>query len=341
MLAEETVLISVVVPTLNEEENLPLVYQRVEAVFSLLDGFDFELVITDNQSTDATFDIALQLASDDPRVRAFRFSKNYGYQRSIYAAYLLCDGAAAVQLDADLQDPPELIPAMLDHWKEGARVVYGIRTKRVGDPAALSLLRRVFYRAIDWLSDEPLPRDAGDFRLVDRTIIELLRHTYDATPYLRGAISASGFHQVGFEYEREDRSAGETKFNWRALFGLAADGIMNHSIKPLHLATLTAMIVATISFAGLVIYTVGRLVFGQDWPPGFATLVGLQLTGMLLNAVFLAIIGSYVGRLFRQTKQSAVVVIDQSSDAHWSGRALLPSASIRVTPLTDQGRNES
>lgn len=326
--------ISVVVPALNEEHNLPAVYKRVQSVFSEMDGYDFELIITDNHSSDTTFTVAEELAAKDRRVRAFRFSRNYGYQRSIYAGYLMASGAAAVQLDADLQDPPELIPRMVSHWQAGAKVVYGIRTVRKGDSKLMTSLRRAFYRMIDWLSEDPLPRDAGDFRLIDRAIIEVLRNAYDATPYLRGTIAATGFEQVGFEYERSSRTSGETKFNWRALFGLAADGVMNHSVKPLQLATIAALFVSLAAAIAIVGYTIGRLAFAADWPPGFTTLALIQLIGISLNALFLGIIGSYVGRLFRQTKRSPVVVVEKSTDKSLVETALMHRSSIQRTPLT-------
>ncbi|MDJ0663484.1 MAG: glycosyltransferase family 2 protein [Acidimicrobiia bacterium] len=332
-MSNEPTLISIVVPAMNEAENVPELYSRVAKVFSKLADYDFELVITDNHSSDDTYEICEQLARSDPRVKVFRFSRNYGFQRSIYAGYLLSTGAAAIQLDADLQDPPELIPQMLEHWRAGANVVFGVRVKRKGESAFMSAIRRTFYRMIDFLSEDPLPRDAGDFRLIDRAVIEVLRHSYDATPYLRGTIAAMGFTQVGFEYSRDTRTRGKTKFNWRSLFGLAADGVMNHSVKPLQLATAAAVIVSVLAAIGVVGYTVGRLYFGQDWPPGFATLALIQLIGISLNALFLGIIGSYVGRLLRQSKRSPVVVIERSSEVDAESTALMHKSSILTTRL--------
>ncbi len=325
------VVVSIVVPALNEEANLGALYERVTTVFQGLGAdYDFELVITDNHSSDDTFGVARSLADRDPRVRVYRFAKNFGYQRSIYTAYLLAHGDVAVQLDADLQDPPELIPKMLSLWSEqAAMVVYGVRKKREGDTRALSLIRRVFYRFVNWLSEDELPYDAGDFRLIDRAVIEILRSSQDATPYIRGAVAASGFHQMGIEYERDRRVAGESKFNWGSMVRLAADGIMNHSVKPLQFASVSAMVISAVAAISIISYALGRLAFGQDWPAGFASLALLQMIGILLNAVFLGIIGAYVGRMYKQLKPGPFVIIQTSTDPQMDETILSAQPGLR------------
>lgn len=193
----------------------------------------------------------------------------------------------------------------------------------------LTAARKLFYRLIDWLSEESLPRDAGDFRLVDRVVVELLRHTHDSSPYLRGTIASMGFEQVGFEYERDDRVAGETKFSFKSLVELAVDGILNHSTRPLHLASLTAVVVVMVSVVGIAAYLVAKGLFGQDWPAGFASLALLQLVTILLNAAFLGIIGAYIGRMFKQEKRAPFVVIDKTA-----GVETPPSVLTSSDPVT-------
>lgn len=308
--------ISVVVPALNEAGNLERLYDRVIETFeSALPDYDWELLITDNHSSDATYEIVQSLSSQDPRVRGYRFSRDFGYQRSILAGYLLASGDAVVQLDADMQDRPELLPELVSRWEAGAQVVYGIRLARQGDPKLLSAMRRGFYRVVDWLSEDHLPRDVGDFRLVDRVVVEVLRHSHDSSPYLRGAIASMGFKQDGFEYERDDRSEGETKFSMRSLFRLAFDGILNHSTRPLQFATFTAVVVVMVALLALVAYFVGRVGLGQDWPAGFVTLAMLQLVTILLNAAFLGIIGAYIGRMFTQMKSAPLVIVEVATDS--------------------------
>lgn len=306
-------LISIVVPCYNEESNLEDLYQRVSQMFAeSLSEIEWELVITDNCSTDGTFDVIVGLADRDQRVRGYRFSRNFGYQRSILAGMLMARGDAVVQLDADLQDPPELIPDMVKRWRSGARVVYGVRVDRPGESRVLTGARKVFYRLVDALADDDLPRDAGDFRLIDRRVVEVLRNTHDADPYLRGAIAAMGFQQVGVEYSRDPRLHGESKFNLGQLLRLAFDGIFNHSTRPLALATSVSLFVVAASLVGIIGYAVARLAFGADWPAGFATLLLIQLVGIALNALFIGILGSYIGRIYRQVKSAPLVVVEQS-----------------------------
>lgn len=315
MTATRKRLLSIIVPVFNEELNVQPFHDAVCPVLnSLADRYDIEFLFTDNHSTDATFAALQKLAVVDGRVRVLRFSRNFGYQRSILTGYLNCRGDAAVQLDVDLQDPPSLVPEFIRQWEAGHQVVYGVRRSRK-EAMTTELLRKVFYRLIHLLSEEPLPIDAGDFRLIDRQVIEVLRATDDAQPYLRGAIATMGFNQIGIPYDRAARARGESKFPWRALVGLAIDGILNHSIVPLRLATYTGLIISVLTFLTMFVYAVSRFVFGQQWPPGFATLVVLILFSVSLNALFLGVIGEYVGRIYRQVKKRPITVIERSIPA--------------------------
>ena len=307
-------MISICVPVLNEEETLDRLYTTLNPLLeSYKDKYDFELIFTDNHSTDRTFEILTSLAQKDERIRVFRFSRNFGYQRSILTAYLKSRGNAVVQLDCDLQDPPELIFEFAKHWEEGYDVVYGIRRKR-NESFILEAVRKVFYRLANFLSEDPLPIDAGDFRLVDRKLIRTLREMQDSQPYLRGAISAMGFKQLGVPYDRQAREAGESKFKLKDLFGLAIDGILNHSTVPLRIATYIGLVVAFATVMGVASFVVGKLTYGDKWPDGFATLATLQLGGIALNALFLGIIGEYLGRIYKQVKRGPLSVIEASID---------------------------
>ncbi len=211
--AQSRPLISIVVPVFNEELNIGPFYETVSRQIEPLSGvYDFEFVFTDNHSTDATFTLLRELTQRDQRVHAYRFSRNFGYQRSIMTGYSRARGDAAIQLDVDLQDPPELIGRFLEEWRGGADVVYGIRTKRQ-EPWLINIQRVLFYRLIDRLSEEKIPVDAGDFRLISRRVIDLLKSFDDAQPYLRGTIATLGFKQVGIPYNRNARVRGESKFH--------------------------------------------------------------------------------------------------------------------------------
>ena len=302
-------LISILIPCYNEEENIRACHGRVAAVLDRLDDVEAEIIFTDNHSTDLTFAILREIANEDSRVRVFRFSRNVGYQNSVMFAYKAARGDCAIQLDCDLQDPPELIPRMLDLWRQGNQVVYGIR-RGLPDGPLVAALRRGFYWFIDRISADDLPRNAGEFRLTDRVILDQIRRSEDRSPYMRGMISAMGFRQTGFEYDRAPRVAGQSKFPFRAMLGLAVDGLVNHSLLPLRLASTVSLLVGLLTFLVLLGYLVGKLLFGQEWPPGFATLVVLLLMSMTLNAMFLGILGEYIGRIFMQTKNINAPIVE-------------------------------
>ena len=307
-------LISIVVPVYNEEPNIHPFYERITSVTAALsDYYHFEFVFTDNHSTDKTFAVLTEIARQDSRIRVFRFSKNFGFQSSILTGYTRARGDAAIQLDVDLQDPPELIEVFLKRWRGGADVVYGIRKLRQ-EGRAITTMRALFYRLIDMLSEEKLPVDAGDFRLISRRVIDILCQYRDANPYLRGTIATLGFEQVGVEYDRGARTMGESKFPFSKLLSLAIDGILNHSTVPLRFATFFGMAVSFITILMMIGYAIGRVFFGANWPAGFTTLAALILLSISINAMLLGILGEYIGRMYRQVRDSPLTIIESAID---------------------------
>ncbi|MBT8447933.1 MAG: glycosyltransferase family 2 protein [Gammaproteobacteria bacterium] len=307
-------LLSIVIPVFNEEENVRALYEALQPVLeSLQFGYDFELLFTDNCSTDRTYEIIAELANEDQRIRALRFSRNFGFQRSVLTGFLNARGDAAVQIDCDLQDPPGLIADFVRHWESGYQVVYGIRRQR-RERWWLHNLRRAFYRLIDMLSETDLPVDAGDFRLVDRRVLDELGKLEDDQPYVRGAIAALGFRQVGIPYDRDERRFGTTHFSFSDLCGLAVDGILNHSIIPLRIATFTGLAISLLTVIAAVCFAIGKLVLGQDWPAGFATIVIIVLLSVGINAIFLGVMGEYLGRVYKQVKKRPLTIVADSID---------------------------
>ena len=308
----EKKLISIVIPVFNEESNIMECYETlIEHCANHDKKYDFKFIFMDNHSTDQSFSILKKLTIKDPHVKVFRFSRNFGYQASIYTGYINAEGDAAIQFDCDLQDPVEKITDFLSKWEEGYKVVYGIRVQRK-ENIIITGIRLIFYRFISFISQNPLPLDAGDFRLIDRCIIDEMSKIYDSRPYIRGLSSSLGFKQIGIEYVRNERKKGESKFGFINMFSLAWDGIANHSILPLRLASFTGLLIglATIFF-GLV-YTVAKFNFGKDWPGGFVTLVLLLLFSIFLNSIFLGIIGEYLGRIYTQVKKLPITIIEDS-----------------------------
>lgn len=303
-----TTKISILVPAYNEEDNVERAYSTIVDVFRGLPDYDYEIIVTDNHSTDNTFKLLQKIAARDPKVRVIRFSRNYGYERSLLVAYQHASGACSIQIDCDLQDPPHHIPRMLELWRQGHEVVYGVR-KSLPDGFVVRWLRRAFYASMRLVSDDDLPLNAGEFRLVDARILRELRKVEDTSPYIRGLISSMGFSQVGFEYDREARIAGYSKFPFKAMLALAVDGVLNHSLLPLRLASTLSLIFGTLTFVLIFVYVLGSFVLGQNWPAGFTTTTVLLLTSITLNAMFLGIVGEYLGRIFMQSKKRPVPIV--------------------------------
>ena len=286
------------------------------------DRYDFELLFTDNHSTDRSFKVLAGLARRDPRVRAIRFSRNFGFQRSIVTAYSNTREMRPSRSTATCRIPLRSFSTSFRNGRLGTWV-YGVRTTRQ-EGWWMNATRKLFYRLIDSLSEEPLPLDAGDFRLVDRRVLDELLKVEDNQPYLRGTIAALGFEQIGIPYSRAERKHGKSKFSFGQLIGLALDGILNHSVVPLRIATYLGLLISSATFLGAMVYGIRRIVFGRSWPAGFATLVILILGSLSLNALFLGIIGEYLGRIYRQVKRRPLTIIERELNA--------PDASTESDP---------
>lgn len=304
-------LVSLAIPVLNEQDNLDALYARlVELADRMADRCDLEFVFTDNHSEDATWARLGQLAAADTRVRAIRFSKNFGFQRSILANYMHARGDAIMQIDADLQDPPELLEQFFERWQAGYHVVYGVRKKRQEGPL-LNAFRRAGYWAIDRMSDHSIPRDVGDFRLVDRRVVTALLKIRTPNPYLRGMIADLGFRQVGIEYERSARVAGDSKFGVARLIKLGLTAVFNHSTVPLRLASAAGIAMILLSVLGALYYIALRLL-QPDLPRGLASIHILVLFGIGLQSLLLGIVGEYLLRVYLMLRGEPVAIVENA-----------------------------
>lgn len=311
----ERPLVSIVTPVFNEFENLPNYEKRVTQLASELEGeVDFEFVFTDNCSSDETFQYLKSWSMRDPRVRAFKFSKNFGYQRSIFTGYRMAKGNAAIELDADLQDPPEMIKEFISKWREGNNIVYGIREKRQ-EGFIIVGMRKIYYRLLRKLAEEDLPADAGDFMLIDRSILDLLKKIEEPSIYIRGVVFGFGFKRFGIPYQRHARTIGKTKFPFRKMAELAVDGIVGHSMVPLRVASIVGLFIAVITFLISLGYVILRLTVGIEAPLGFTTIVVLILLSASMNAIFLGILGEYVARIFGQTRWRPMTIIAEATSS--------------------------
>jgi dolichol-phosphate mannosyltransferase len=304
-------LISISIPVLNEAENLDALYNRLRNLGGLMDGkCELEFVFTDNHSDDRTWVKLAELAAQDYRIRAIRFSKNVGFQRSILANYLHARGDAVMQIDADLQDPPELLVEFFQLWQSGFRVVYGIRKTRK-ENRFLNAFRRFGYWFIDCVSEHPIPRNVGDFRLIDRAVIDALSKFKSANPYLRGMIAGLGFNQTGVPYDREARIAGQSKFGVARLIRLGLTAIFNHSAVPLRIASMIGGAMLVMSAIGAVYFIILKLL-EPELPQGLASIHVLVLFGIGLQSFLLGIIGEYLLRIYLILRGEPLAIVEES-----------------------------
>jgi polyisoprenyl-phosphate glycosyltransferase len=294
--------LSVVVPCFNEQEVIALTHRRLSDTLARLTLRDYEIIYVDDGSTDDTLRLLRELTATDPKVRVVSFSRNFGHSYAVSAGIDAAEGDAVVLIDADLQDPPELIATFLEEWRKGAKVVYGVRTLRHGESALKRGMASLFYRLLNKLSDVWIPPDTGDFRLMDRDVVHVLRQMPETDRYVRGLVAWIGFRQVAVPYERAPRAAGETKYPFIKMLRFAVTGILSSSSAPLRLATWLGFLTALVSLVGIVYALYQRLV-AQTTVPGWATtfIAVLLLSGVQL--ITIGIIGEYVARIFIQSKR--------------------------------------
>jgi polyisoprenyl-phosphate glycosyltransferase len=308
---QRPILVSITIPVLNEAGNIDALYARLHALGETMrERCELEFVFSDNHSDDQTWTMLGALAARDPRVRAIRFASNVGFQRSILANYLHTRGDAVMQIDADLQDPPEMLEQFFERWQAGYQVVYGIRRKRP-ESWALRTFRRLGYWVIDKISEHPIPRDVGDFRLIDRTVVDAVAKIKTANPYLRGIIAGLGFNQTGVTYDRDARTAGESKFNVSRLVRLGLTAVFNHSVIPLRAASFLGLAILAASMLGALYYVVLRLLH-PELPRGLASIHILVLFGIGLNSFFLGIIGEYLLRIYLVVRADPLAIVQQA-----------------------------
>ena len=301
-------LLSVVVPVYDEEASLQALHERVSAVLERA-GEPFELVLVDDGSRDGSWKKMRELAAADPRVVLVRLSRNFGHQIAVTAGVDAARGEAVVLMDADLQDPPEVIPQMVARWRQGYDVVYGRRTRRHGEGLLKRASAALFYRFIRRLTAVDIPADTGDFRLMSRQVVDVLRSLRERNRFVRGLVAWIGYRQVAVDYERAERAAGVTKYPIGKMMRFAADAVVSFSHAPLRLATGMGLAASTLAFC-YAVYAVLAAVFRWDVVHGWASLMVavLFLGGVQLLCV--GIIGEYVGRIHDEVKQRPLYVAD-------------------------------
>jgi dolichol-phosphate mannosyltransferase len=297
-------LLSIVAPVYNEQE---LVEQFVARAAAAAADYDYELVMVNDGSTDGTPELLDRIAASDRRVRVIHLSRNFGHQAALTAGLEHAAGDVVAMIDADLQDPPELIPDMIAQWSQGADVVYAVRKQREGETQFKLATASIFYRLFDKLAQVNLEPNSGDFRLLDRRALDALLTMTERSRFLRGMTVWVGFNQTAVSYEREARQAGETKYTLRRMLRFSLDAIASFSHLPLQLATYAGLLSAGLAFIAIAVVLVLRLV--DSYLPGFSsiTIAVLLLGGIQLIA--LGVIGEYVGRIYDEVKHRPLYIV--------------------------------
>ena len=317
-MSSKTKMISICIPAMNEALNLPKAIQAVDAIFrEALKNYTYEIIITDNASTDTTWEVIQALAKthapNRTEIRGLRFSRNFGYQNSIFAGITLAAGDAVIELDADLEDPPRVILEFVKKWEQGFEVVYGVRGKRHA-PWPLKMMITLFYRLMSKVSDLQIPENSGDFRLLDRKVVNVLKALPERNLYLRGLVSFLGFRQIAVLYDRDPRVSGQSKFRMLNYFVLAIDALTSFSKAPLRLIGVLGVLLFFLSMLLSGYYIVNQLLYGTPIA-GFTTLVVMMLFLHSVTFIFLGVLGEYLSRIFDDSKARPRVVITESINA--------------------------
>lgn len=301
-------LISWVMPCFNEEEVIHSTLDRIIKVSHSMNDYSWELIIVDDGSEDQTSDLIRKFNRRKIDIHLIRFSRNFGHQQAIQAGLDHCSGHAAIIIDADLQDPPELAMQMIQDWERGFHVVYGIRSKRLEENNFKRLTAFIFYRLLNIFSGIPIPKDSGDFRLLDREVINVLNSMPEKGRFIRGLITWIGFKQKSIKYVRDKRIAGSTKYSLRKMIVLALEGLTTFSRRPLRLATFIGFFFSAISFLGI-IYVLYIRFFTINWVPGWAAILLAILLSSGIQMICIGILGEYIGNIFFESKNRPLYII--------------------------------
>ncbi len=315
--------ISILVPMFNEEAVLPLFYEAVDAVLTQLPGYRFEYLFVDDGSTDGSADFVRSLAQRDPRVSLVVLSRNFGKERAMLAGLDVADTDATIVIDADLQDPPSLIPKMIELWEEGWQDVYAQRRSRAGESWLKRSTSRWYYRVLQSVSRVSIQADTGDFRLLDRDCVMALRRYRESERNMKALFSLVGFRKIALPFDRDPRAAGGTKFNYWKLGNLAVDGITSFTTLPLRLSSIIGVIVSLAAFVYLVIIVARALIPGGESVAGYPSLMAVILFLGGVQLLSLGVIGEYIARIFSETKARPVYLTSEvrlGTPGHAPGR---------------------
>lgn len=290
-------LLSIIIPVLNEQNNIKPLLQRL---LPIIKNYKYEVIFIDDGSTDNTNSEIKNYTSKNSNIKLISFYRNFGHQMALSCGYSKASGDCIISMDSDLQDPPEIIQQMINKWESGSLVVYAKRKTRNVDNLFKRVSASFFYNLINFLSDVPIPKDVGDFRLLDRKVVDYLNSLPEQSKFLRGLVAWGGFPASFVSFDREKRNSGETHYSFGKMVNFALDGIISFSVKPLRLATFFGFLTAFIGFLGMLYAIIGKFYFPQDLVSGWAAIfVGLMFLGGV-QLITIGIIGEYIGKIFTQ-----------------------------------------
>lgn len=293
-------LLSIIVPVFNEEKNINPLLQRLIPV---IEPYQYEIIFVDDGSRDKTAEYINEHAKKNKHIKLISFLRNFGHQMALVAGYQYVQGDCVVSIDADLQDPPEIIRDMVEKWKQGAKVVYAKRDSREGDNMFKKFTAGLFYKCINFLSEIPIPEEVGDFRLLDREVVQFINELPEQSRFLRGLVAWPGYQTEFVYFNREKRHAGTTHYPLSKMINLAMEGITSFSAKPLHLASYLGFVSATLGFLGIVYAVLGKIFLPSYWVTGWTGLfVGIMFIGGV-QLITIGIIGEYIGKIYKEIQK--------------------------------------
>ena len=310
---EKKKLITILVPAYNEQEVLHLLYDRLVKLMNENTGYDFEILLVNDGSKDKTFEIMQELREKDKRFCYLNLSRNFGKETAMIAGLDYCKGDAVVIIDADLQDPPELIPEMIKYWEEGYDDVYAKRKSREGETWLKKFTSKMYYKVLQGFTRIEIQKDTGDFRLLDRRCVEALKSMRENQRYTKGLFSIIGYNKKEILYDRDPRAAGQTKWNYGRLIDLSIDGITSFTPSPLRWAAILGVMISGVAFIYMIYIIIKTLATGID-VPGYASLMVVILFLGGIQLIFLGIIGEYLGRTFNESKHRPLYFIERYNE---------------------------
>lgn len=310
---ENKKLVTILVPAYNEEAVLPMLYDRLKALMDANTAYNFEVLLVNDGSKDKTFSIMQELRSKDKRINYLNLSRNFGKETAMIAGLDYAKGDCVIIIDADLQDPPELIPEMLQYWEQGYDDVYAKRKSRKGETWLKKFTSKMYYKVLQSMTKVEIQKDTGDFRLLDRRCVEALKQIRESQRYTKGLFSWIGYNKKEILYDRDPRAAGQTKWNYKKLVDLSIDGITSFTTSPLRWSAILGILVSLAGFIYMLVIIIKTLINGVEVPGYASTMVVILFLGGI-QLIFLGVIGEYLGRAFYETKGRPLYFIERYNE---------------------------